>query len=62
MCVDYIHVVKAQAMQAESHQQRWMAFVQQSGLRRVSVREEGVSYDNRRRETFISQICVKKAC
>ena len=39
MCVDYIRAVKAQAMQAASHQQRWMAFVQQSGLQRVSVRD-----------------------
>ena len=31
--------VKEQAMQAVSHQQRWMAFVQQSGLQRVSVRD-----------------------
>ena len=35
MCVDYIRAVKEQAMQAASHQQRWMAFVQQSGLQRV---------------------------
>ena len=38
--------VKEQAMQAASHQQRWMAFVQQSGLQRVfDAAAEAGKYD-----------------